>query len=232
MPPLPCPKPLNILIKTTPLTAFSQEDIATLEQIILSRRDVRGNRFIDKPVSQEDLDKILFAGVNAPSVGFSQPWEFVVVKDIAVRNQIKASFFEENEKAKTLFEGEKGDAYTQLKLEGITESALNLAVFYKPSDHPVLGQTAMKEAGVYSVVCAIQNMWLMARALSVGLGWVSILDPEKVKRILKAPDNRQLIGYLCLGHVDVFYENPELERLKWEKRKNLSEVVIHDQYGA
>lgn len=212
------------------MSKFSSEDIETLENIILSRRDVRGNRFIDKDISKEDLEKILFAGVNAPSVGFSQPWEFVVVKDAAIRNEIKQSFFEENEKAADLFEGKKGDAYTQLKLEGISESALNIAVFYKPKDHPVLGQTSMKEAGVFSVVCAIQNMWLMARALGVGLGWVSILDPNKVKAILNAPEDRQLIGYLCLGHVDFFYENPELEKLKWEKRKSIDEVLIYNRY--
>ncbi|MCG8882961.1 5,6-dimethylbenzimidazole synthase [Tenacibaculum finnmarkense] len=212
------------------MNKFTPENIETLEQIILARRDVRGNRFINTPIIQEDLDKILFAGVNAPSVGFSQPWEFVVIKDLKIRNKIKDSFFEENEKAKNLFEGKKADAYTQLKLEGIVESALNIAVFYKPSEHPVLGQTSMKEAGVYSVVCAIQNMWLMARALNVGLGWVSILNENNVKTILNAPDDRQLIGYLCLGHVDKFYENPELERLKWEKRKNINDVVIKECY--
>ncbi|SNR51601.1 cob(II)yrinic acid a,c-diamide reductase [Lutibacter agarilyticus] len=212
------------------MNKFTSEDIETLENIILSRRDVRGNRFIDKDISKEDLEKILFAGVNAPSVGFSQPWEFVVVKDAAIRTKIKQSFFEENEKAADLFEGKKGDAYTQLKLEGISESALNIAVFYKPKEHPVLGQTSMKEAGVFSVVCAIQNMWLMARALGVGLGWVSILNPNKVKTILNAPEDRELIGYLCLGHVDFFYENPELEKLKWEKRKTIDEVLIYNHY--
>lgn len=212
------------------MTKFNTDDIATLENIIFSRRDVRGNRFIDKEVTEKDINKILFAGVNAPSVGFSQPWEFVVIKSNDIRSKIKESFFEENEKAKELFTEDKANTYAQLKLEGITESALNIAVFYKPSDHNVLGQTSMKEAGVYSVVCAIQNMWLMARTLNIGLGWVSILDAEKVKTILKAPEDRQLIGYLCLGHVDVFYENPELEQLKWEKRKNLEEVVIKDSY--
>jgi 5,6-dimethylbenzimidazole synthase len=210
---------------------FSSEDIETLEQIILARRDVRGNRFIDKAISNEDLDKILFAGVNAPSVGFSQPWEFVVIKDLDIRNKVKDSFFIENEKAKTLFDEKKTDAYTKLKLEGIVESALNIAVFYKPSQHPVLGQTAMKEAGVYSVVCAIQNMWLMARALEIGLGWVSIINPDTVKTILNAPNDRQLIGYLCLGHVDKFYKNPELEQLQWEKRKNINDVVIKEMYS-
>lgn len=212
------------------MTKFTAAHIETLEKIILARRDVRGNRFVDTPVSQKDIDKILFAGVNAPSVGFSQPWEFVVIKDLEIRNKIKESFFEENEKAKQLFNEKKADAYTQLKLEGIIESALNIAVFYKPSEHPILGQTTMKEAGVYSVVCAIQNMWLMARALDIGLGWVSILDPNKIKSILNAPNDRQLIGYLCLGHVDKFYENPELERLQWEKRKNINDVVIKESY--
>lgn len=212
------------------MSKFTSENIETLEQIILARRDVRGNRFIDTPLAQKDIDKILFAGVNAPSVGFSQPWEFVVIKDVAIRNKIKESFFEENEKAKQLFKEKKADAYTQLKLEGIIESAVNMAVFYKPGTHPVLGQTTMKEAGVYSVVCAIQNMWLMARALDIGLGWVSILDPNKIKAILNAPQDRQLIGYLCLGHVDKFYESPELERLQWEKRKNINEVVIKESY--
>ena len=129
-----------------------------------------------------------------------------------------------------MFKNGKLDAYTALKLEGITEAPLNIAVFYKPSDHPVLGQTSMDEAGEYSVVCAIQNMWLMARSLNVGLGWVSILDPEKVKKVLNAPEDRKLIGYLCLGYVDYFFENPELERLNWEKRKNKEEVVLKNQY--
>ena len=159
---------------------FSTENIATLEQIILARRDVRGNRFTDQAIAQRDLDKILFAGVNAPSVGFSQPWEFVIIKDVAIRAQIRSSFSEENTKAKVLFETDRAARYSQLKLEGIVESDLNIAVFYKPSKKPVLGQTTMDEAGVYSVVCAIQNMWLMARALHIGLGWVSILDPQKI----------------------------------------------------
>lgn len=209
---------------------FEQEEVQLLEDIILHRRDVRGNRFTQKEVSADIIQKILFAGVNAPSVGFSQPWEFIVIDDLKVKDQIKASFQEENEKASKQFKGDKGDAYTKLKLEGIVEAPINIAVFYKPSEHPVLGQTSMKEAGIYSVVCAIQNMWLMARALNVGLGWVSILDPNKVKEVLEAPEDRQLIGYLCLGYVDVFYENPELERLKWEKRKNFEEVVSYNGY--
>ena len=209
---------------------FSPKERDVLKEIILYRRDVRGNRFLDKPIPDEVLDDILFGGVNAPSVGFSQPWEFVVIKEQATKEKIKNTFVEENDKAKKLFEGKKLDTYTSLKLEGISESPVNVAVFYKPSEHPVLGQTSMEEAGEYSVVCAIQNMWLMARSLNVGLGWVSILDPEKVKKALNAPEDRKLIGYLCLGYVDVFYENPELERLNWEKRKSKDSVTLSEGY--
>jgi len=208
---------------------FDAAETAVLESILLHRRDVRGNRFLPKALPQEVVDQILFAGVNAPSVGFSQPWEFVLVDDLEIKEQIKASFEEETELVKDTF-GDKQDLYNRLKLEGIIEAPLNIAVFYNQKNTPVLGQTSMPEMGEYSVVCAIQNMWLMARALNVGLGWVSILNPEKVRTILNVPSNRKLIGYLCLGYVDVFYDKPELETLKWEKRKKMNEVIFTNRY--
>jgi 5,6-dimethylbenzimidazole synthase len=219
--------------------SFTKQEAAVLEEIIFNRRDVRGNHFSQKEVGDEILDKLLSAAIHAPSVGFSQPWEFVVIKNDAIKQQVKESFNEENQKAKLLFKNEKEDLspnnekeslYARLKLEGITEAPLNLAVFYKPSASPVLGQTSMKEAGLYSVVCAIQNIWLMARALNIGVGWVSILDPEKVKCILNAPPQNQLIAYLCIGWVDKFLHRPELEELNWEKRKEKQAVVYYDTY--
>jgi 5,6-dimethylbenzimidazole synthase len=157
---------------------FTAGEVAVLYDIICNRRDVRGNRFLNKPVEDAVLQQLLNAAFHAPSVGFSQPWEFVLIKDPYNRQQVKESFIIENEKATPVFEQDKQATYRQLKLEGIMEAPLNMAVFYKPSAQPVLGQTSMQEAGLYSVVCAIQNMWLMARALNVGIGWVSILDPE------------------------------------------------------
>lgn len=204
---------------------FSKEEANLLEEIILNRRDVRGNRFINKTVENEVIDKLLFSALNAPSVGFSQPWEFVIIKNDNIKDQIKNSFNEENIKALDNFKDEKQKEYTKLKLEGIVEAPLNIAVFYKPSKNPVLGQTSMAEMGLYSVVCAVQNMWLTARSLNLGLGWVSILDPEKVKIILNAPKDNQLVAYLCIGYVDKFLEQPELETLKWEKRKEKDSVV-------
>lgn len=211
---------------------FTKEEQALLEEIILHRRDVRGNRFTSRPVSEEALDKILFAAMNAPSVGFSQPWEFVVITEQATKEAVKQSFEQENRKAAQLFEDEKQQEYTRLKLDGITEAPLNIAAFYTPSREPVLGQTSMPEVGKYSVTCAIQNMWLMARCLNIGMGWVSILDPEKVKQILKAPEGNVLIGYLCFGYTDMFYSQPELELRKWDNRKLKDDVVIYEKYDG
>ena len=209
---------------------FTEQDVAVLEEIILNRRDVRGNRFLQTEVKDEILEKLLSAAVNAPSVGYSQPWEFVVIKDAAIRQRVKESFEEENARSKEFFKDEKKEQYTRLKLEGIAEAPVNIAVFYKPSEGPVLGETVMKEAGLYSVVCAIQNIWLMARALNIGMGWVSILDPEKIKAILNAPQQNQLIAYLCIGWVDKFMTRPELEELQWERRKEMGSLVYYNGY--
>jgi nicotinate-nucleotide--dimethylbenzimidazole phosphoribosyltransferase len=211
---------------------FSEEEAKVLEDIIVHRRDVRGNRFLSSSVSDDIIEKILVAALNAPSVGYSQPWEFVIVKDKNIKEQVRKSFNEENFKATGLFDKEKSDKYAKMKLEGILEAPVNLAVFYKPSKSTVLGQTTMKEVGLYSVVCAIQNMWLMARAYNVGIGWVSILEPEKVKQILNAPPDNQLVAYLCLGYVEEFLDKPELEILKWDKRKVLPDVTHHEKYKA
>ena len=207
---------------------FSEADQAVLEQIMLYRRDVRGNKFLPTAVSDEAIQKILMAASLAPSVGFSQPWEFLVIRNQATKAKIVENFEEENQKANALFSGEHKALYSRLKLEGIRESPVNIAVYYKSSNKPVLGKTSMPEVGEYSVVCAIQNMWLMARAMNIGMGWVSIIDPEVVKGILKAPADAKLIAYLCLGYVEEFLESPELETLNWGKRKALQSVVHYD----
>jgi 5,6-dimethylbenzimidazole synthase len=206
---------------------FSPQDVEILREIIMHRRDVRGNRFIDKPVDQCVIDQLLNAALHAPSVGFSQPWEFVVIRDAGIRQQVKDSFDWTNAAAQPIF-GDRQEQYARLKLEGILESAVNIAVFYRPSPGPVLGQSAMPEAGLYSVVCSVQNMWLMARALNIGLGWVSILDPQKVCHILHAPEGHQLVAYLCIGYTDRFFTRPELELLEWEKRRDLETVVRYE----
>lgn len=209
---------------------FTPQEADLLEEIILNRRDIRGNRFLNTALEDNVLDKLIFSALNAPSVGFSQPWEFVIVKDQGIKEQVKQSFNEENQKGAACFEDEKQKQYLQLKLEGITEAPVNIAVFYKPAREPVLGQTSMKEMGLYSVVCAVQNMWLMARALNIGIGWVSLINHRKVKSILNAPKENQLVAYLCIGYVSEFLPQPELEILQWEKRKEKDNVVYYEQY--
>ncbi len=209
---------------------FAPEDVAVLQEIILHRRDVRGARFTDRLPPEQEIDQILTAALHAPSVGFSQPWEFVLITDKHIRQQVKDSFEVTNNAAKADFK-ERQQEYTRMKLEGILEAPLNIAVFYRPPAGAVLGQTSMAETGVYSVVCAVQNMWLMARALNIGMGWVSILDAEKVCRILNAPAGRLLVAYLCLGYTDGFYARPELEILQWDKRRDREEAIRYQRYG-
>jgi nicotinate-nucleotide--dimethylbenzimidazole phosphoribosyltransferase len=210
---------------------FSEEEARILEDIMLHRRDVRGNRFLPDPVEDSVVEKILKSALVAPSVGFSQPWEFVIIKDKATKEKVFNTFNEENDLAKGKFDGEKSKEYAQMKLEGIMESPLNIAVLYKPSKSNVLGQTTMKEVGIYSVVCAVQNMWLMARAYNVGIGWVSILNPDKVKQVLNTPPDNRLVAYLCVGYVKEFLDKPELELLEWEKRKIPDEIIHYERYA-
>lgn len=225
---------LDLLVNATMTSdknkQFSHDESDLLHHIMTARRDVRGNRFLPTQIPQDKLDKILEAALCAPSVGFSQPWEFVIITDNQVRQSIANSFYVENEKATKLFDGDKSKKYQQLKLEGILQSPLNIAVLYNPQKGPVLGQTSMPDMGRFSVVCAVQNMWLMARSLNIGMGWVSILDPECVKKAIRAPQDRELIAYLCVGYVDKFYDKPELETLSWEKRKKTEQVILNNNY--
>ncbi|MDF1882576.1 5,6-dimethylbenzimidazole synthase [Sulfurimonas sp. SAG-AH-194-C21] len=203
---------------------FTISDAHKLLNIIKARRDVRGNRFVSTKIEDEKLDMILEAGISAPSVGYSQPWKFVIIKDEATKEIISQNFTGENEKAKVIFKDRS--LYEQLKLEGIKEAPINIAVLYEPNEEEVLGMTSMQKMGEYSVVCAVQNMWLMARALNIGVGWVSILDETKVLETINAKKHTQLIAYLCVGYVDEFYDESELKTLGWEREKLLKECVV------
>ena len=196
---------------------FKSQDALDLLSIMQHRRDVRGNSFLPAPIEDEKLDMILDAALSAPSVGYSQPWKFILIDDDAVKEDIYQNFTDENTKAKKIFS--QNALYHKLKLEGIKEAPLNIALFYEVNEKDILGQTSMSQMGEYSVVCAVQNMWLMARALNIGMGWVSILDEAYVCKRLNAPKEHKLIAYLCLGYVDSFAEEPELETLGWEKKK-------------
>jgi len=203
---------------------FNKKDLNTLTKIITSRRDVRGNNFINKKISSKKLDIILQYALNAPSVGYSQPWKFLIVnkeKQELVYKHFSKSF----EKSKKNFIDKP--LYNSLKLEGIKESDINIAVYYKKSKENVLGQTYMKRTGEYSVVCAILNMWLTARALNIGMGWVSILKAKKISKIFDIDKNEyKFIAYLCFGYTKEFYDEPELKKLKWNNKKKLKDCLF------
>ena len=209
---------------------FTESDCQLLEDILRLRRDVRGNRFIDQPVTDEIIKRLINAALYAPSVGYSQPWQFVVIREQTIKQQVHQSFLAAHAKESQLFAGEKQADYNALKLEGILEAPVNIAIFYKPSKIPVLGQTSMQDMGRFSVVCAIQNMWLMARALNVGVGWVSIVDAEQVKQAVNADSDAELIGYLCVGYVDEFLDEPELKQKGWAEQKQQQELVFFDGF--
>ena len=213
------------------MTPTSELNPAELLKLLGQRRDIRGNRFNNQPVSEQNIDLLLQAASLAPSVGYSQPWEFVLIRDNSTKQRVKASFDLANSAAADQFNDARQRQYQQLRLEGIVDADLNIAVFYTPSDQPVLGQASMPQVGEYSVVCAIQNLWLMARTLGLGLGWVSIIDPEQVKKTVNAPAGHKLIAYLCVGHVEEFGDRPELETLGWAEKKPIKECVIKERYA-
>ncbi len=198
-------------------------DANKLLELMQSRRDVRGHDFLDKNIEDEKIEMILKAAISAPSVGYSQPWKFIIIEDEDVKKEVRQNFEAENKKAKQIFA--TSQLYKNLKLEGIKEAPLNIAVLYTEPNEEVLGMTSMSKMGEYSVVCAVENMWLMARTLGIGLGWVSILDEQKLLQSIDAPKQHKLIAYLCLGYVEEFKKEPELKTLKWKKEKKLDECV-------
>lgn len=211
---------------------FTATDAALLSDVMRHRRDSRGNDFTDQPISDAEIDSLIDAALLGPSVGFSQPWEFVVIRNDDTKRQVQKIFTASSAAEAGQFAEPRQARYRRLKLEGIGEAPVNLAVFYKPSGKPVLGQTAMPETGRYSVVCAVQNMWLMARAMNIGMGWVSILEADKINMLVGVPEDRQLVAYLCVGRVAAFAEKPELETLRWETRKLKQSVVYRERFDT
>jgi 5,6-dimethylbenzimidazole synthase len=205
-----------------------------LYKAIFSRRDVR-SRFVNKPIPNDALARILKAAHHAPSVGFSQPWNFILIRDRETRLKVKDSFHRELERSTAMLDGDRDrqKKYSSLKLEGIMESDVNVCVTYDPTRFGpfVLGRTSIEETGVYSVACAVQNLWLAARAEGVGVGWVSILANDDLEKILGMPSHARPVAYLCLGYVEEFAPKPDLERAGWLPRMALSEVICYEKWG-
>jgi 5,6-dimethylbenzimidazole synthase len=202
-----------------------------LYKVIHSRRDVRG-QFLPDPVPEAVLRRVLDAAHHAPSVGFMQPWDFVVVRDLAVREQIKEGFEIAHAEAAEMFEGEKREQYRGFKLEGILEAPVGVCVTCdrSRSGEVVIGRTANPEMDLYSSVCAVQNLWLAARAENLGVGWVSIIHHDSVRQALGIPEHIVPVAWLCIGYVSFFHDTPELEQAGWLPRLALEELVHQEQW--
>jgi 5,6-dimethylbenzimidazole synthase len=199
---------------------------AQLRELVLWRRDVR--RFRRDPIARERIDALLEIASHAPSVGLSQPWRFVHVDSPERRLAVIKSFTDANQRALAGYTGEKHETYAKLKLAGLKEAPVHLAVFSDDATHTGsgLGQQTMPETLHYSVVAAIQTLWLAARADGIGMGWVSILDPQRIAEILDVPPAWRLIGYFCLGYPVADNDRPELETAKWEQRIDSQSLIL------
>ena len=202
-----------------------------LYRTILTRRDVR-SQFLPDPLPDAVLSRLLTAAHFAPSVGFMQPWSFIVIRAPEVKTRIKMLFETANAEAAGMFADERAQTYRRLKLEGIMESPVNLCVTCdrERAGPVVLGRTHNPEMDVYSTVCAVQNLWLAARAEGVGVGWVSIMDHGDLRQVLGIPDHVVPVAYLCLGYVSEFLARPELEAKGWRARLPVDGLVGFDRW--
>jgi 5,6-dimethylbenzimidazole synthase len=212
-------------------STYCDQERDAVYRAIATRRDVRSG-FLDEPLPDDLLRRLLAAAHSAPSVGLMQPSRFIVVRDLAIRTTIHGIFRDANAEALATYTGEQRERYAALKLEGILEAPQNLCVVCDPTSSRghKLGRHTMPETAVYSTVCAIQNLWLAARTEGVGVGWVSILDPFRLRSVLNIPERIIPVAYLCLGFVSHFASEPELERRGWETRVPLEQVVFYDKF--
>ncbi|MBI3793420.1 MAG: 5,6-dimethylbenzimidazole synthase [Nitrospinae bacterium] len=201
-------------------------------QAIVQRRDIR--HFLPDAVPTEKLAKILKAGHHSASVGFMQPWDFIIIEDVEVRRKVKAHVEAERLIAAEGFDGERREKYLAYKLEGILEAPINICVTCdrERTGGKVLGRNTIRDTDVYSTAGAVQNMWLAARAEGIGVGWVSILQPEFLNNLLGLPENVTPVAYLCVGYAKEFPERPVLETTGWLPRLSLEKIVHSNRWGA
>jgi 5,6-dimethylbenzimidazole synthase len=212
--------------------AFSADERAAVYKAIETRRDVR-SQFLPDPIPDDAVRRLLEAAHHAPSVGFMQPWNFILVRDQDVRLRVWEAFNRANIEAAEMFSGQQQATYRALKLEGIRSAPLGICITCDPDrcGDVVLGRTHNRRMDSYSTVCAVQNLWLAARAEGIGVGWVSIFHEAELKQILGAPERVEIVAWLCVGYVDQLYDQPELAVKGWRQRVPLSELIFSDAWG-
>ncbi|MBI2778282.1 MAG: 5,6-dimethylbenzimidazole synthase [Gammaproteobacteria bacterium] len=209
---------------------FSEQDRHSLYSIIDARRDMR-HFAAGAQVDEETLARVLQAAHQAPSVGLMQPWRFIRIRDENLRACVAELVSSERDATADAL-GERGSEFLRLKVEGIRECAELLVAALAPDDGTVFGRRTMpEEMALCSVACAIQNLWLAARAENLGLGWISMFNPAALAQLLKMPPGSKPVAILCMGPVDTFYSAPMLEQEGWRQGWPLHELVFHDNWG-
>ncbi len=205
---------------------FDQQFREAFRDLVLWRRDVR--RFRRDPIDAGLMDSLLELASHAPSVGHCQPWRFVLVESAERRDAIKSSFVRSNADALESYQGDQRAHYARLKLEGLENAPVHVAVFADEAaeEGSGLGRRTMPETLRYSVVAAVQTLWLAARAEGLGLGWVSILEPDIIHRVLDVPPNWALVAYLCIGWPVEEHLDPELDRHRWQQRLEVERMIF------
>lgn len=217
------------------MTTYSQElfdevQRDTLYRVLYARRDMR--HFVPgSHIDEAVLQRLLEAAHHAPSVGLMQPWRFIRIRDEGVRNDIAALVDAERELTAQAM-GEREAEFLRLKVEGIRECAELLVAVLAPDDGTLFGRRTMpQQMALCSVACAIQNLWLAARAENLGMGWVSLFDPARLGELLGCPSGAQPVALLCLGPVREFYPRPMLEQLNWRQGRPLQELLMQDHWS-
>jgi 5,6-dimethylbenzimidazole synthase len=208
---------------------FTAEEVAAVYRLMAMRRDIR--HFLSDPLDDALLGRLLGAAHLAPSVGLMQPWRFIRIRDRVLRSQIHALVETERlQTARAL--GEREDEFMRLKVEGILECGeLLVAALCHGREAHVFGRRTMPDMDLASVACAIQNLWLAARAENIGMGWVSLFDPEALRQLVRLPEGSRPVAVLCLGHVAAFYPRPMLEEAGWAHRFDLKDMVQTDYWS-
>ena len=220
--------PTDVLLDI-PAQAFTPAECAALYRAIFERRDMR--HFAGGTVAPEVMWRLLQAAHHAPSVGLMQPWRFIRVRSLPLRQSLHALVEQERVLTAQALD-EREDEFMKLKVQGVLDAAEVMVVAMPPGrEHHIFGRRTLPEMDLASAACAIQNMWLAARAEGLGMGWVSMFEPLQLARLLGMPEGSQPIAILCLGPVDAFYDQPMLQAEKWASRADLTTMVFEDMWG-
>lgn len=207
---------------------YPQAQIDAVYRVIRERRDMR--HFLPEPVAPELLERLLQAAHLGPSVGFMQPWRFIRIRSAALRQQIHA-LVEQERIATAHALAQREDEFMRLKVEGIRECGeVLVAALMDQREGHVFGRRTLPQMDLASLSCALQNMWLAARAEGLGMGWVSLFDPVALAQLLHLPEGAEPVAVLCLGHVPAFYDKPMLEQEQWATRQRLQDLVFEDRW--